>query len=348
MIIIIQIVMERVSVIIPCYNAEKTIDKCLKSVLNQTYTELEIICVNDGSTDDSLNIIKKYAIQDPRVHIINKKNEGVSLARNAGIKIATGKYIEFLDSDDWISSNFVKIMMEEFCKNNVDLVICGYQSTNGEIKKSLPYNNMKISEVMMNFSEIYSSTYLNPPWNKLYKKELFDGLKFDENICLGEDLIFNLEYLRKCSSICLLSETLYYYSVANSNSLTSKCYSENILEQLNTKIRYLTDFIRTFSDSYEITISEIAENLLEDYKWCFRRIICNNRFSESKEIIEEIVESNIWNGLFENVKTYEFENKLLLKKYIKIYLIITRLKHYLRIIKKRLNSNILSFKMEKS
>lgn len=113
-----------------------------------------------------------------------------------------------------------------------------------------------------------------------------------------------------------------------------------------TKIRYLTDFIRTFSDSYEITISEIAENLLEDYKWCFRRIICNNRFSEAKEIIEEIVESNIWNGLFENVKTYEFENKLLLKKYIKIYLIITRLKHYLRIIKKRLNSNILSFKIQ--
>lgn len=340
--------MERVSVIIPCYNAEKTIDKCLKSVLNQTYTELEIICVNDGSTDDSLNIIKKYAIQDPRVHIINKKNEGVSLARNAGIKIATGKYIEFLDSDDWISSNFVKIMMEEFCKNNVDLVICGYQSTNGGINKSLPYNNMKISEVMVDFSEIYSSTYLNPPWNKLYKKELLNGLKFNENICLGEDLIFNLEYLRKCSNICLLPETLYYYSVANSNSLTSKSYSENILEQLNTKIRYLTDFIHTFSDSYEVTISEIGENLLEDYKWCFRRIICNNRFSEAKEIIEKIVESNIWNGLFENVKTYEFENKLLLKKYIKTYLIITRLKHYLRIIKKRLNNNILSFKMEKS
>ncbi|MBQ8784417.1 MAG: glycosyltransferase family 2 protein [Alphaproteobacteria bacterium] len=113
-----------VTVVIPVYNVEKYLEQCLDSVINQTYKDIEIICINDGSTDNSITILEKYALSDNRIKIISQTNQGISAARNAGIKVATGKYITFLDSDDFLSRDAIEKMVTAIENNYVDFVVC--------------------------------------------------------------------------------------------------------------------------------------------------------------------------------------------------------------------------------
>ena len=115
--------MELVSIIVPIYNTEEYIDKCVESIINQTYKEIEIILIDDGSTDNSPILCDKWEEKDKRIHVIHLKNGGVSRARNIGLKNANGKYISFIDSDDYVESNFIEVMIEEFMKEKADIVI---------------------------------------------------------------------------------------------------------------------------------------------------------------------------------------------------------------------------------
>lgn len=118
--------MSKISVIIPCYNVEKYLDKCMQSILSQTLSDIELICINDGSTDDSLKLLNQYAASDSRITVINKKNEGVGIARNCGLKLATGEYVYFVDPDDWLENLEVLAKIYEKAKNeNLDMLIFG-------------------------------------------------------------------------------------------------------------------------------------------------------------------------------------------------------------------------------
>ncbi len=223
--------MDKVSIIIPVYNTADKLNRCLDSVLKQSHKDIEVIIINDGSTDESLNICKSYKSGDNRVIIINKKNAGVSAARNSGLEIATGEYIQFLDSDDFINEDMSERLVAEIKENKVDVVICGYNKVdkNGIKKKfSKEVTITEISKFKNKFFEIFKGALFNSPCNKLYKREKIKEY-FKENLCMGEDLLFNLSYFLNCDKIKIIEDCLYNYHSLNENSLASQ-YSEDLFE----------------------------------------------------------------------------------------------------------------------
>lgn len=206
-----------ISIVVPVYNIESCLNKCLDSLLNQTLNNIEIICVNDGSTDRSLNILKEYADKDSRIKIINQENSGVSVARNNGIKAAQGEYILFVDSDDWLELNACEKLYEEADITQSDVIIFShynvfpnkkkiYDLSNDCLKTVLKYNN--IDEYIKNI--IYVPGVV---WNKLYKKEFIEkfNLSFMPGLSQSEDLLFWFDAVYNKPQISVLNIPLYNY-----------------------------------------------------------------------------------------------------------------------------------------
>ena len=244
-----------ISIIIPCYNAEKTIKRCLESVISQTYKNIEIVIINDGSTDKTDSIIKKY-INDNRIKYYNRSNHGIGKTRNFGIKEATGEYITFLDSDDYLPNDAIDNLYKLAQKNKLDLVVSDYYVDNKNIKsekiKSFPITNIK-----KNPNLIFDINLA--PWNKLYKKELIENIKFEENLKY-EDAPFVIESIIKAKRIGKLDKETYYY-VVNSNSETT------IRDERIFDIFKILDIIGR--------LVENKKELTEVYKTLCIRIICN-------------------------------------------------------------------------
>lgn len=206
---------DTISVIVPIYNAESTVERCIYSIINQSYKKLEIILINDGSKDSSKEICKN--IIDDRIVWIDQMNNGVSHTRNTGIKHATGKYICFIDSDDYIEVDHIKNMYECMIRNSSDLVISNFYQINEKgIIKNKNMKNQESCNIMDCLYEIYTNSMLNPPWNKLYKRKKIINL-FDENLSLGEDLIFNVDYIKNIQKISVINSYTYYYDIFNGN-----------------------------------------------------------------------------------------------------------------------------------
>jgi len=218
--------MAKISVIIPIYNVENYLEACLSSIVNQTFKDIEIICINDGSTDKSKNILNRYAKKDNRVIMINKKNEGLSIARNIGIDKATGEYIMFVDSDDTLEKECVEEVLKH--TSNTQLCICKlkkhYNGIDNSANKKLEESTIKLRK--NNFFKAYCQKTINGPVCKLYDRKIVkeNNIKFIENLSLGEDLLFNLEYIKHINSIVILEKELYNYRLGNSNSLGQKYY----------------------------------------------------------------------------------------------------------------------------
>lgn len=217
------------SVIIPIFNAETFLDKCIKSICNQTYRNLEIILIDDGSTDNSYFICEKYSKRDNRIKVIHKVNGGVSSARNLGLNIAHGEYITFVDSDDWIDSN----MFETLCYQieNADFVVGGYTVVNKKDNTEIKFKDELLSfpkEVCTNFDVLYIKNFFNSPFSKIYKRSILGNQKFDTNVALGEDFLFNLEYLQKCQEVKTVSSVDYHYNCLNENAATKKFRKKDI------------------------------------------------------------------------------------------------------------------------
>lgn len=202
---------ELVSIIVPIYNSEKTIKRCIDSILSQNYKHIEIILINDGSTDSSELICRKY--HDTRIKFINQKNQGVSQARNTGIKNSQGKYICFVDADDYLDRNHIKIMYETLINDNSDMVITNfYQITKDKTYKNTQINNYCNCNIIECIYDIYSNCMLNQPWNKLFKRTKILHL-FSKDMSLGEDLIFNIDYINQIKRISVINEYTYYYDL---------------------------------------------------------------------------------------------------------------------------------------
>lgn len=244
-----------VSIIIPCYNAEKTIKRCLESVISQTYKNIEIVIINDGSIDKTDSIIKKY-INDNRIKYYNRSNHGIGKTRNFGMKEATGEYITFLDSDDYLPNDAIDNLYKLAQKNKLDLVVSDYYVDNKNIKsekiKSFPITNVK-----NNPNLIFDINLA--PWNKLYKKELIENIKFEENLKY-EDAPFVIESIIKAKKIGKLDKETYYY-VVNPNSETT------IRDERIFDIFKILDIIGR--------LVENKKELTEVYKTLCIRIICN-------------------------------------------------------------------------
>ena len=222
-----------VSIIIPVYNVEKYLSQCLESLINQTYSNLELIIINDGSPDSSHLIIDEFVKKDLRIKVVNQKNSGLSLARNAGVKYSTGEFIMFVDSDDWVDLNLVENLINHYLGN--DIVLCSYMRQ---------YDSVKIPRVLDLEGQMEGSSFqlrllglrgvelkdpsqidsLSTAWGKLYKTIIIKEkhIKFLSTKKIGtEDLLFNIEYSNYVSSGFIVNKPLYNYRRNNETSFTS-------------------------------------------------------------------------------------------------------------------------------
>lgn len=208
----------KVSIIIPVYNAENTLKRCVDSVLSQTFSDFELILIDDGSKDASPSIIDDYAQQDSRIVPIHKTNGGVSSARNAGLDVASGEYVTFIDSDDYVTTTF----LEDMIVSNDDIVICGifYVINFGENKQTKIENLKSIrytyENTAMFLKEYGDNIIVRTPWAKLFKKNIIDeyNIRFNSRMRYGEDTLFNLEVFMRSKCICLCPQPEYYYIVS--------------------------------------------------------------------------------------------------------------------------------------
>lgn len=220
-----------ISIIVPVFNASLYLPKCVDSILAQSFTAWELILIDDGSTDNSLEICQHFKERDFRVKVYLQSNHGPSSARNIGIQYANGDYIAFIDADDWIEPTMLEQMY--FSIKDADLCICGYfrdfvQVAPHHIKSTqvtTPSQHINtITEFEAVLNTLYLKSYMNSLWNKLYKRSIIwdNKIRFDNNIFLGEDLLFNLRYLCFCKKTEIISDCLYHYITQPSDSLTQK------------------------------------------------------------------------------------------------------------------------------
>lgn len=211
--------LEKISIIVPVYNRENCIEKCIDSICNQTYDNVEIIIVDDGSTDNSGKICDSYGEKDHRIHVLHQENQGVSAARNAGIHKATGKYIQFVDSDDTVVQTMCEKLIKRQKETDAELIICGYNLYKGNSKEEMLATDTvfcSMEDFAQEFNYYMEKFLIHSPWNKLYLKEKIK-LFFNTDYSLGEDLLFNLNYIGNCTYIAGCAETLYnYYHVGAS------------------------------------------------------------------------------------------------------------------------------------
>lgn len=205
----------KISIIVPVYNVEQYLNRCIKSILNQTFKDFELILVNDGSTDASGDICNYYATQDERVKVIHQNNGGLSSARNAGLNMAVGEYIGFVDSDDYINRRMYEILYNNIINFTAELAICDFIPVQENDCNKLPTSICnKVSEYnnISSLEQLYEDNGARfiVSWNKLYKKDLFDNLRFIEGKIHEDEFIIH-KLLYRCNKIVFTKAALYYY-----------------------------------------------------------------------------------------------------------------------------------------
>lgn len=274
--------MEKVSVIIPCYNVEKYVEQCLQSLVRQTYRNLEIICINDGSTDSTLDLLKLYGQKDSRITVIDQRNVGLSATRNKGLGLASGKWIMFVDSDDWLETECI----EETLIGNYDLVCFSYNRIfkNKNEPRTLNLNGVYSSnDILKRITGLTGSELADPTQAnslvtacaKIYRASIIKDNKiifYDTKEIGTEDALFNMHYLNVCKGNVLIIDRPYYnYLRYNSSSLTTT-YKPALFSQWNTLhelmfdlIRYKTpDFQEAFYNRIALSIVGLGLNEMEN------------------------------------------------------------------------------------
>lgn len=215
------------SIVIPVYNASKYLGHCLDSILSQDFRLFELILVDDGSKDESLHICKKYAALDERVIVIHKNNGGPSSARNIGIKKSNGRYILFIDSDDWVDSNYLSKAYELIKNKDADLYVLGFiVDYSSRIEVFELKERFYVKKQICDFIDTeLKKRHWGNPWNKIFKKDIiqFNNIIFDESINYSEDALFNFCYVNCCNSVYSSNITSYHYrNIENQGSLSKR------------------------------------------------------------------------------------------------------------------------------
>lgn len=265
--------MELISVIVPVYGAEQYLDRCIESIVRQTYRNLEIILVDDGSPDKSPAICDKWSYKDSRIKVIHQKNQGVSVARNRGISEVKAKYFVQIDSDDYISENMIEHLYKKMIIDNSDLVICDFEKGSEEMYKFK--HILSNDDEIITYEEALKRIYNNQhdvlryvvPWAKLYKKELFEGLKYPEGK-IFEDIYLTHHVVARCNKISILNEKLIYY-YQNPTSIMNREYHIGKLDYLDA----LLDRIEFFKQNHLEELEKIAyEEYVHSLIWEYSRV----------------------------------------------------------------------------
>lgn len=288
-----------ISIIVPVYNVEEYLEKCIDSILNQTYKNLEIILIDDGSSDNSANICDQYEKKDSRVKVIHKKNSGMSDARNTGMKIANGEYIGFVDSDDYIKQDMIENLYNLLKKNKADISICAYELLDKNKKPSAKlngkiysFNNIDAIQELLKSKLITSHC-----WNKLYKKQLWETIQFPIGRKFEDMAVMHLVF-EKAKKIVYKNEIGYYY-IKRSNSIM-KSISDTLVNDLREMSILREDYIKKNIVENE-KYAEISE--IKRIKMCYDYIILGqlDKLYDSTEYIDD------YKKFRKYMKKYRFE-----------------------------------------
>ena len=313
--------MPEVSIIVPIYNAEKSVARCIDSILSQEYTDFELILCDDGSTDKSGQIIDEYREKDERIRVLHKENTGVSDTRNQGIAVAKGKYIQFLDADDWITVDATKLLVRTMKEGGCDLVISDFYrvigeriSHKGDIDADGILTQEEFAEYMMvNPADFYYGVL----WNKLYKREIIEKyhLKMDESVSWCEDFLFNLEYLLHTKRIAALQVPIYYYMKTEGSLDTQEINLSKTIKMKISVFEYYNDFYKHVyeEEDYEKRRLGVYRFLIDTATDGF---VMPQIFRKTKKLGEERISSYVYENLPENVFTLHYKQRKLLEQYL--------------------------------
>lgn len=302
-----------VTVVVPVYNTGKYIDRCLKSIVNQTYKNLEIILVDDGSTDNSSLLCDEWKKKDKRIIAVHKKNAGLGMARNSGIEYATGEYVSFVDSDDFVDLDIYELLVRNIEKSNADTSYCSLKQYSNKTKKIRDFPQPRVG-VFSGKEVLYDILGAPPEEKDDYKKEmsvcavLFSTKIIKDNhisfvserefIC--EDLIFDFQYLSCAQKVVVSEETKYYYCV-NDNSLTHK-YNPKRFEQDIILYKKVLELINETFDNKEVVILRFNKLLLGLIRVCFVQEVKNSNcnIEEKKKRLNKMASNEVVQGVLSN------------------------------------------------
>jgi glycosyltransferase involved in cell wall biosynthesis len=324
----------KVSIIIPCYNIEKHIKKCIDSVLSQSFSDFELLLIDDGSTDQTLAILKKFEKQDQRIKVFTQSNQGVSYTRNRGIELAAADYVMFIDGDDWIEIDMIECIIEQGLNKNV-MNVCGMiHERNKEIFKNNIFSNLikgnRLKFEKNHFITLFPSSILSSPCCKVYNRDILIEyqIRFGEDISYQEDLIFNLLYLNRIKEIKILPVFKYHY-IEHQTSSSSRFHIN-----LNVSMQIVSDLLISFPNYNKneksiqtFNIDQILKlisnyshkdanlNLKAKYNG-IKKILKSDDFENSKNIINEMAVGNGLKVLLKHknvtgILIYFYLNKLL-------------------------------------
>ncbi|SHL19712.1 Glycosyltransferase involved in cell wall bisynthesis [Anaerocolumna jejuensis DSM 15929] len=317
------------SVIITAYNCENTLIKCLDSIILQTLKEIEIVIIDDGSIDNTSKICDSYATKDKRILVYHQQNMGLPLAREKGVRLASGKYLSFVDCDDWCEERMFELMTCYAEREKADAVFCtAFQHKANGISK---INNFNMKKGLYKKDSIYDCYYLrlfgklhSDPfkiagylWGAIFKKELFDQVAFYRDIYLHEDEVTMLQILQYVNSIFIIEDALYHYNRLNENTLSNKKgywvrYWDDMLVEFNYKLQIATKFKLSEEDYLKRLTTYLYKNYLRSIK--------NETYYDNS--------AGFFGGI---INTYNLKSIYILKKYKK-FLIITDFLLYERIL----------------
>lgn len=293
--------MAKISIIIPVYNVEKYLERCVSSVLSQTLNDIEIILVDDGSTDSSGSLCDSFAIKDNRIKVVHKQNGGLSSARNEGLKYITSNLVGFIDSDDWISEDMYEYLLNLQQKTDADIVSCNYvlaydyptEIKNSKIKECIFTRN----EALKNYLELGVFSRINDysAWKKIYKKELFNNIEFPNGM-LFEDMPTNFRLIQKCSKYVYSTKICYFY-FQNSVSITRNQYSKRHNDLIKS-----SEMIGLYAQQESNDIKKLANVLkIKSYFSLLTKIV---RFGVKDDVDDDYISKNLLNPFKKEYKTF--------------------------------------------
>lgn len=307
----------KISIIIPVYNVEKYLSHCLDSILAQTYSDFEAICINDGSTDNSLKILHQYLKKDTRFNVINQENMGLSCARNAGLSIAQGEFIAFIDSDDFVDPEFLEILYNTQQQNGSDIVGCDFfevkdnQNHFHRCKKHITSKTFKHAlDILLNKKNFIHFNV----WNKLYKKEAIGDIRFLPGL-FYEDWVFNCCVFAQINTFTWIAEKLYGYRLSNVSIMRSK-FTKEKLESYVKGIDWVSNFYKqNFSSKWEklkkTRVSRTVKTMINSTLRANNNDLCK---------LAQLHLQNLYNQKLIGYRGLSFRNKLKLFKFLNMRL----------------------------
>lgn len=334
-----------ISVIVPVYKSEKTLQRCVESLLAQTNRDLEILLIVDGPPDNSGVLCNKLAKTDSRIRVINQENQGVSKARNRGITEAGGEYIRFVDSDDFVDENSNEILLQAMQTTDADLVIAGYHHLYfGRDIVKLPktgcYELASMSEEdRREFLDLYKKGYLNMPWNKLYKKELIQK-QFPTDLNLGEDLLFNQAYILQCKKCVSVTSPVCNYIQDDRGTTLS---TQKRMDKIPIALRLYEESIRFFQalsiPDEDVPATKVVMEFLDDLEGlAYDKEMSRQKKTETIHVYEEALKS--LDVVHKKISLEQLDYKIIYHFYKKnstlmVYFLITIRGIIVKLLKKR-------------